>query len=224
MRERYLVLGVLGFSLLAIVAATLLRGPQEAQPEMLPWAVTVHEDGSSTVFGLHLAHTTVGEAEHLLQSEAELTLFQSSQGRMAAEGYFDAVSPGGLAARLVVEAALDEAELQAMFARGLRIATLGNGSRKVTLHPDDIARLRLTPIASLTYLPRAHLDPALVERRFGAPAHKVPEAGDEVVHWLYPERGLDVAISASGKEVLQYVAPRDFARLMAPLLERQAEE
>lgn len=222
MRERYLFLGVLGFSLLAIVVATLLRGPQEPQPAMLPWAVMVHDDGTSTVFGLRLGHSTLGEAEQLLRSEAELTLFQSPQGRLAAEGYFDAVSLGGLAARLVVEAALDEAELQAMFARGLRIATLGNGSRKVTLHPDDIARLRMTPIASLTYLPRAHLDETLVERRFGAPAHKVGEADGGVMHWLYPEHGLDVAISADGKEVLQYVAPRDFSRLMAPLLERQA--
>lgn len=222
MRERYLFLGVLGFALLAIVVAILIPGRQDHRPELLPWAVIPHEDGTSTVFGLHLGHSTLGEAEQLFQTELELILFQSPEGRRAAEGYFDGVTLSGLAAKLVVEAALSEAELQAMFERGVRIATMGNGSRKVTLHPDDSARLRATPIASLTYLPRTHLDTALVEKRFGVPAQKVSEPGNEVVHWLYPERGLDVAVSASGKEVLQYVAPRDFPRLVAPLLERQA--
>ncbi|MEW6646787.1 MAG: hypothetical protein AB1450_06285 [Pseudomonadota bacterium] len=222
MRERHLFLGVLGFALLAIAVAMLIPGRQDHRPELLPWAITTHEDGSSTVFGLRLGHSSLGEAEQLFQTELELILFQSPEGRRVAEGYFDGVTLSGLAAKLVVEAALSEAELQAMFERGVRIATMGNGSRKVTLHPDDIARLRATPIASLTYLPRTHLDELLVEKRFGTPAQKVGEPGGEVVHWLYPERGLDVAVSTSGKEVLQYVAPRDFPRLVAPLLERQA--
>lgn len=222
MRERYLFLGVLGFSLLAIIVAMLIPGRQDHRPELLPWAVIPHEDGSSTVFGLRLGHSTLGDAEQLFQTELELILFQSPEGRRAAEGYFDGLTLSGLAARLVVEAALSEETLQGMFERGVRIATLGNGSRKVTLHPDDIARLRATPIASLTYLPRAPLDATLVEKRFGIPVRKVSEPGGDVVHWLYPERGLDVAVSAGGKEVLQYVAPRDFPRLVKPLLERQA--
>lgn len=221
MRERYLFLGVLVFSLLAIAVAMFVPGRQDHRPEMLPWAIALHEDGTSTAFGLRLGHSTLGEAEQLFQTELELILFQSPQGRRVAEGYFDGVTLSGLAAKLVLEAALSEEDLQGMFERGLRIATMGNGSRKVTLHPDDVARLRVTPIASLTYLPRAHLDDALVEKRFGVPARKVNEPGGDVVHWLYPERGLDVAVSAGGKEVLQYVAPRDFSRLMAPLLEHK---
>jgi len=221
MRERYLFLGVLGFSLLAIAVAIFIPGRQDHRPEMLPWAISVHEDGTTTVFGLRLGHSTLGEAEQLFQTELELILFQSPQGRRVAEGYFDGVTLSGLAAKLVLVAGLSEEDLQGMFERGLRIATMGNGSRKVTLHPDDLARLRATPIAGITYLPRAHLDEALVEKRFGVPAQKVSEPGGDVVHWLYPERGLDVAVSAGGKEVLQYVAPRDFSRLMAPLLERK---
>lgn len=219
MRERHTFLFVLVFSLLAIAVAILIPGRQEHQPEMLPWAVTAHEDGTSTVFGVQLGRSTLGEAEQLFKSEAELSLFQPEQGRMAAEAYFDAVTLSGLAAKLVLEAALSEAELQAMYTRGLRIANMGKG-RKVTLHPDDIARIRATPVASLTYLPRTHLDEKLVEARFGVPEQKVAEPGGDVVHWLYPDRGLDVAISTEGKEVLQYVAPRDFTRLMAPLLQQ----
>ena len=36
-------------------------------------------------------------------------------------------------------------------------------------------------------------------------------------HFLYPDKGLDLVLDSKGKEVLQYVAPADFARLRAPL-------
>jgi hypothetical protein len=42
----------------------------------------------------------------------------------------------------------------------------------------------------------------------------MPAAGVE--HWLYPEKGLDLMLNDSGKEVLQYVAPREFATLARP--------
>ena len=41
-----------------------------------------------------------------------------------------------------------------------------------------------------------------------------------VVHWLYPVKGLDVVVREEGKEVLQYVAPREFERLARPLVEK----
>jgi hypothetical protein len=43
------------------------------------------------------------------------------------------------------------------------------------------------------------------------------------VHLLYPPLGLDVVVDGDGKELLQYVAPRDFERLRAPLLATMPE-
>ena len=37
------------------------------------------------------------------------------------------------------------------------------------------------------------------------------------MHLLYPDKGLDVVVDGNGKELLQYVAPRDFAELREPL-------
>jgi hypothetical protein len=47
--------------------------------------------------------------------------------------------------------------------------------------------------------------------------------GPGVNHWLYPEKGLDIVVSDDGKEVLQYVAPRDFRQPVAPLRRAAAE-
>jgi hypothetical protein len=38
------------------------------------------------------------------------------------------------------------------------------------------------------------------------------------VHWLYPQHGLDITLGGAEKPLLQYVAPRDFDRLIQPLL------
>jgi hypothetical protein len=37
-------------------------------------------------------------------------------------------------------------------------------------------------------------------------------------HFLYPEQGLDLQLNTKGKEVLQYVPPRDFSALRTPLI------
>ena len=50
-------------------------------------------------------------------------------------------------------------------------------------------------------------------------------ASEGAEHLLYPELGLDLILNPEGKEILQYVAPRDFRRLQAPLLARpQADQ
>ena len=40
---------------------------------------------------------------------------------------------------------------------------------------------------------------------------------------LYPKQGLDVVVDKDGKELLQYVAPQQFARLREPLLAAPVE-
>jgi hypothetical protein len=44
------------------------------------------------------------------------------------------------------------------------------------------------------------------------------------VHLLYPEKGLDVVVDSDGKELLQYVAPRNFAELREPLHKPDGEK
>lgn len=207
-------------ALLAVVAlGVLMYLPTHERPrtQMLPWSIALDGSGGSTVFGLALGRSTVADAERIFGLPPEWSLFRSAHGRLAVEAYFDRVTPGDLLGKLVLEVAQSQSQLQAAFNRGLRVASLPDGSHRVTLHPDDIARVRQAPIASITYLPAVALDGAIVRKRFGTPARKVAEAGGTAVHWLYPKLGLDVTLRKKGGDVLQYVAPRDFQRLQAPL-------
>ena len=75
-------------------------------------------------------------------------------------------------------------------------------------------------ITALTYLPSIDLDEAVINARFGKPAEQVAQA-EGTVYWLYPDQGLSILVDREGKEILQYVAPQDFAavrgRLLKPL-------
>jgi len=108
-------------------------------------------------------------------------------------------------------------EIQGMYERGLRIAGTGSG-KKITLTADDVARVMGTPISSLTYLPGVRVDEALFLKRFGKPTQIIKENKSGTMHWLYPQNGLDITLSAGEKPLLQYVAPTEFARLVKPLL------
>jgi hypothetical protein len=52
--------------------------------------------------------------------------------------------------------------------------------------------------------------------RFGQPDKKIALA--EVTHYLYPDKGLDIALYKDAKDVLQYVSPQAFSQLTQPLV------
>ncbi|MCW8919664.1 MAG: hypothetical protein OQL08_12735 [Gammaproteobacteria bacterium] len=226
--ERYIFLGVLLFTLLALAIGIMVpgNGKPEAPPEAvyLPWQVDLTASGSSRVLGLELGHSTLAEAQQRFRAPYEVSLFAHDGGERVVEAYFDSITLNGLRARVVLVMALTPEQLDGLYGRGVRIATLGSGSRKVTLADSDLQQLAALPFTSLTYIPKLDLSAELIEARFGLPAERVRERRDEgrVEHWLYPQLGLDVALHEKGKEVLQYVPPAHFERLRRPLLEQGA--
>jgi hypothetical protein len=217
--EKKIFLGLLGLSLLALAAAILLPGGRSPDPSpRLPWDIRVDASGEARVFGLTLGRSTLAQAREVFEVQDELSLFVSPKGRLDVESYFQRVYLSGIRADLVVKLLVDEQTAAEMYDRGTRISQLGGGVKKVTLAQPDLARLEQAPIGLLTYLPAADLEPSLIAGRFGEPARRLEEPGG-VVHWLYPDRGLDIAVNPDGKEVLQYVPPRLFESLVTAPLE-----
>ncbi len=212
-------LGILAVAVVAIAVGLLLT-PKTAMEKRtnLPWQITIHSDGSSEVFGLTLGRSTLADAIHRIKEPPEITMFVSPEGKKVVEAYFERVKLGNVRAKMVLTAALSEKQLEQMYDRGLRISKSSGGGRKVTLHPDDIAVVHRTPISNITYLPHTNLDAGTITRLFGTPAQRIREPKNNVVHWLYPDKGIDIALSEEKKEVLQYVAPARFEQLTAPLI------
>jgi hypothetical protein len=103
-----------------------------------------------------------------------------------------------------------------MYERGLRVSKTGSGSRKVRMAPEDVDTLADERIRSLTYLPWKSLQARDIEGNFGPPAEQRSEDSG-VVHWLYPDKGMDIARDQDGGVVIQYLNSADFERALALL-------
>jgi len=214
---RHVFLWVLLVSILAVIIGVLIPGQPREQPVNLPWQVDVMTDGSTRVFGLVLGKSTLQDAQQIFHEEAELSMFATDDGKQVVEGFFNTLTLSGLRAKMVVALDYSEQELAKIFSRGVRISTMGTGNRKVALSGEDKIAALQTPIADITYLPKIDLDAAIVEKRFGQPSEKIMEQGTDIEHWLYPEKGIDIALSDEQKDVLQYTLPSRFDSLVAPL-------
>ena len=220
MLERYTFLGVLLFSLLAVGVGIMLPSEQKEGPVYLPWQIEKTQGGSIRVLGLELGKSTLLDAQRRFQEVYEVSLFVHPDGGKMVEAYFDQTALNGFRARVVLVMSLSDEQLDGFYQRGVRIATLGSGTRKVTLSDSDLKALAAMPFVSLTYIPKANLTAELIEARFGTPAQRIRKEGKDgmVEHWLYPEKGLDLSLHEKGKEVLQYVVPARFEELRRPLL------
>jgi len=208
---------LIGFILLLLGAALLLPGGRPPDPNpRLPWKIELDGAGGSRVFGLKLGQSTLADARSILGEQGVASLFQSPDGKRVIEAYFERIALSGLRADIILSLEVAPETMAAMFDRGARLSSLPSGVKKVTLADNDLISLAGAPIAHITYIPGADLDEPLLLGRFGEPARKAPE-GEGVVHWLYPDKGLDIVVNREGREMFQYVAPARFHELAQPL-------
>ncbi|MBI5107381.1 MAG: hypothetical protein HZA62_01410 [Rhodocyclales bacterium] len=211
-------------ALVAVLAAPLLFPPkQEAPPPIthgMPWQIENPAPGASRVFGLRLGGTnpsSLAEARRAFPEIAKFALLSPTDKPLALEAYFESVSIGPLSGKLVLSIAATPAELEAMREKAAKTDHLETGIRKFVLSEADRQRAENMPLAGIVFIPSASLDEAIILQRFGAPAERIRQ-GETLEHFLYPDKGLDLVLDSKGKEVLQYVAPAEFARLRAPLV------
>ncbi len=177
-----------------------------------PWQIEVHEDGLSTVFGFTLGRTTLAEVRRELGEGLKLALLSTDKGDDSVEMYYSHFTAGRISGRLVIVAELAADVISAMRQRAIR----SGGAHTFRMHSDDLPVAMQAPIKTLTFIPLVDLDEDIIIQRFGQ-AHEIISRNDKLSHYLYPQQGLDLILDKEGKEVMQYIAPRDFAKLRAPL-------
>lgn len=215
--DKKIILGVMGLIVALTTLSWLLPEKNSNSGDTLPWRITHPTPDTTHVLGVTLGSTTLAEAEQIYQEPTVVSLFKSGDGKMVVEAFFEEVKLNGLKAKIVMTIAVPAQDLQGMFERGLRMNATASGKR-ITLDTDDLAVVRSTAISSLSYMPAVRLEEAVLSKRFGTPAERIRETKSGTVHWLYPQHGLDVALGGAEKPVLQYLSPRDFELLRAPLL------
>ena len=206
-----------GILAMLIFAGSFFMPGNPGRKDDVPWNIEHPTSNSVRVFGLTLGESSSGDAEARFREEGKPSLFRSAGGELVAEMFFEQVNLAGLRSRVVVTVAVPAAELNGMYERGLRMAATGSG-KKITVTPEDVARLRTLPISSLTYMPGVRVEETMFLKRFGQPAQRIQEKKSGAIHWLYPQNGLDITLGGREKPLLQYVPPKDFGKLADPLL------
>ncbi len=213
-------LGLLVAVLLVLAQALSPSAPASgpAAEADAPWQVHTPAPGRSRVFGLSLPGSTLGQTRRRWGEELKLAIISTADGTASLEGYVERFETGGVTGRLLLafDAGGSAAEVQ-HWRQALPGLPMESGARQHLLSPDAETALAGAGLTGLSFIPLAQLDAQVLAARFGEPAERL-SGGERLQHWLYPDRGLAVALDAKGREVLQYVAPAEFeTRLAAPL-------
>ena len=207
------------FFLLAVFLAAYPFLDQSEKPETLtglPWQIEMNADGSTKVFGLHIGRSRLSDAIEILGDDMELAIITATEETGSLEMYYGHYKAGLLTGKLVLQTDIDEQDLNRWRESALKSEYMATGkAKKYTLSPDDMPQVLDEVIIGLTFIPAVNLDEAVIVARFGMPGNRIESAG--AVHFLYPDKGLDVAFHESSKEVLQYVEPAAFQQLLQPL-------
>lgn len=211
MRIPLLVLGA-GLALFLLIWLLLpapTQDPGSARTD-LPWQIETFADGSSQVFGLRLGQSLLADAVERLGPYEEIALFEAKDGSRSLEAFFGTVSFGPLKAKVVAGLQASAQELTELASRSGERKGSPSGDWKLYLDPADLQAQLSRPLAVLTYIPSySGLEADFFRARLGEPAARLT-VDEESVKWFYPDKGLSLLLDAKGKEVLEYVAPRDF--------------
>ena len=217
-------LSLIAFIIVALLVPFLFPGlgkQEGVDPNSkLPWQITLDGQGGSSVFGLQPGVSTLGDVRRQLGSEIEVAIIAEPNEVGLLEGYYGQVPLGFVLAKMIVTVDASVAQITAMRERASRAKHMESTTRKITLHPEDMAAVDALPIKAISVIPNVNIDEATVLERFGPPGERLA-VSEKRVHLLYAERGLDVVVDSDGKELLQYVAPRHFALLREPLKAEQ---
>ncbi len=190
--------------------------PQDVPTSGLPWQIETLPGGEAQVFGLTLGKSTLADARARFGPEMQLAVIAEPDERGNVEGYYEGVTAGFVAGKLIVTADLPPEAIDGMRERAPKTQYMQSTTHRATLAPADEAAALAAPIRGLAFIPSAQLDEAVILERFGQPAERI-RVNDHQEHLLYPAKGLDLVFDSKGRELLQYVAPARFDALRAPL-------
>lgn len=194
-----------------LLAATLAAcGAKAPDHPFLPWDIKVYPDGTSAVFGVHLDRDSLLEFKRVYNQKAELAIFVDPDKKASLEAYFGTMNIGALTAKVAIVAKADPKELNEWVAANHeKPDPTPSGAWKYPMSDEHIRKAQYFPIESITYRPAAAYSVDMIDRHFGKP-EEIRRTKDNTQYWLYPKKGLLIAINSDGKDLFQYISPKDF--------------
>ena len=173
----------------------------------LPWQIEILPDGSTKVFALHLGYSRLSDAVKTLGDDVEVAIIAASNEVGKLEMYFRSYRVGLLSGKIILTTNASEHSVKEWRDNAIKSDYVATGrAKKYILSENDRATALNETITGLTFIPSVNLDEEIIRKRFGEP--DVREQSDGAIHFIYMNKGLDIALYDDSKEVLQYVVPK----------------
>jgi len=211
---------VLSIVILFILFYLLRQTPEDNKPivGVYPWQVEDLGGGVSRVFGIVLMETQLKKVDGIFRAKPAIALYESKE-KLTLEAYYKNISLGGLIGSFIFTLDASGDELEKIKRESHKSERTDNNEIKYKLDKPASIKASQLRVKNLIYIPTVQLDEEMILKRFGEPAQKIKlKTKEQGWHYLYPEKGLDLIYKKEGKEVLQYVPPRNFNALLEPLL------
>jgi len=214
-----LIVSILTLVIVAILLPVFFMpdpGHLAARQQQLPWVIEPQADGNTKVLGLTLNVSTLNEAKAAYGPDMAVAIINAPKEPGTLEAYVANAQAGFVTGKLVLTARADPDMIAAMQERAAKTEYMASTTRKATLSSADLETAMALPIRAISFIPSVNLDRAAIVERFGEPAKEIA-TNETQTHLLYPGKGIDIIVDTKGKELIQYVAPEQFAHLTAPL-------
>ena len=207
------------FALIAVVLAVYpFLNPSDHPQKLsgLPWQIEILPDGHSRVFGITIGQSRLSDALQSLGGDMQLAIVAATDEGGSLEMYYGHYKAGLLSGKLVLQTQAGADAIRRWRENSPKSEYMATGmAKKYLINDTDATAVLNEVITGITFIPAVNLDEDVILARFGTPAERIEREG--VTHFLYPDKGLHIALSDRDKEVLQYVAPGDFAQWVKPL-------
>ncbi|MEW5755571.1 MAG: hypothetical protein AB1810_04650 [Pseudomonadota bacterium] len=189
---------------------------QNGEQQRAVWNLKVDESGRLEVLGITLGLTTLQQAEAILRSRSQRAIFAQAKAETPQppdiEAFFPSMPDNS---KLVLSLAASQEQLETIAAKARDPIAFPSGSVKLEIADQHMPLVDAMVIDMLTSIPRIRIKPADIEAQFGKPVKLHMQ--DDVLHYLYPQFGLDVILDKSGEALLQFVNPGEFHRVLEKL-------
>lgn len=198
-----------------IVLTYFVLQPSGSAPAsaLMPWDISVTAEGGTSVFDIELKQSSLDQSLTVLGEDHDIAIIIDSDERAGLEVYYSHFKAGPIAGKLILAYEVDDGLLRTMAEGAAHSSYMASGARKFQLSEEDLHKARNFLVNSISLVPAAALRAEIITQRFGKPERVLDQDGD-IQHFLYPDLGLAVSIHQEAKDLLQYVHPDDFDRLI----------
>lgn len=217
--KRLLLVTVILLLLGLILSAWLYSGGDDkARRAILPWKIELSESGATHVFDMDIGRITLKEMMLSLHKIADISVFESSNGKLSLEGFFGKTKLGMFDATLIADIDATQAELKSFIDLLNTSDRKGtpSGSWKYELTEESVQEVGAMRVWRLVYIPSANYEAVTIEKQFGEPESK-ESLMDGLTYWYYPKKGVAILEDPEGREIFYYVATDEFDRLKSEL-------